>query len=629
MTEISSSWLSDESGKDPVDVALLCVTHRSSELLSGLATSLESGLQGITSRSVVVDSGSADDTVANVRRLLPAADVIALADNVGFAAAINAGLRRIGRSGGASSVLIVNPDIRLHTNAAQRLYAAMNSQRAGIVVPRLVDEFGQLQFSLRRRPRVSATWCEAILGAPRAHKLGLPVEVIRDPARYAVAGLASWATGGCMLVSAATLVAVGEWDERYFMYEEEVDFCLRAADRGHSVHYEPGAEVTRIVGEPMPPPWAEALIQCNRVEHLRKRGCAGGARLTKLGLIAGDVIRLVRGRRQVQPALVSLIAQRTPAQIVDLYFPVARALVSSLPPASSVKLNGLSPRAGAPAASVIIPAHNEEQVIATTLMSLLDPPETERLEIVVVCNGCSDQTASIARAASPDVTVIEIDEASKSLALAVGNRVATTVPRLYLDADVQLDARSAQALIDAVREPFIDAAGPRRVLARAGVSPLVRCYYDVWEQLPQVRSGLFGRGVIALSRAGWETASRLPSAMSDDLAISESISRHRRVVVSSATVTVQPPRTMADLIRRRIRVTTGNAQADQLHLRGKASRTSLGSLGLVVIRAPRLMIRLPIFAAVSIFCRLAARPAVRARDFQTWLRDDSSRQALP
>jgi cellulose synthase/poly-beta-1,6-N-acetylglucosamine synthase-like glycosyltransferase len=278
---------------------------------------------------------------------------------------------------------------------------------------------------------------------------------------------------------------------------------------------------------------------------------------------------------------------------------------------------------------VIIPAHNEEQVIAATLTSLLDMQDAEPLEVVVVCNGCTDRTASIARAVSPNAKVIEIDKASKSLALAAGNQAAVTFPRLYLDADVRLDRRSAQALIDAVRKPFVEAAGPRRVLVGAGVSPLVRCYYDFWEELPQVRSGLFGRGVIALSRSGWESASRLPAAMSDDLAISESISPDRRVVVSSAIAVIRPPRTVTDLVRRRIRVATGNAQADQLRLRKDASRTSPRSLGLLALRNPRLAVRLPVFVIISGLGLLAAQRAIRAEDFKTWLRDESSRRTPP
>lgn len=53
----------------------------------------------------------------------------------------------------------------------------------------------------------------------------------------------------------------------------------------------------------------------------------------------------------------------------------------------------------------------------------------------------------------------------------------------------------------------------------------MRWYYDVWQRLPQVREGLFGRGMIVLSPEGHERVRALPQVMSDDLAMSESFAR--------------------------------------------------------------------------------------------------------
>ncbi|MDQ1577463.1 MAG: hypothetical protein QOE21_150, partial [Microbacteriaceae bacterium] len=87
--------------------------------------------------------------------------------------------------------------------------------------------------------------------------------------------------------------------------------------------------------------------------------------------------------------------------------------------------------------SVIIPAHNEASVIERTLRPLADVANRGQLEVVVVCNGCTDETAELARNFT-GVTVVEIDEASKSLALNVGDEAATVWPRMYLDADVEI-----------------------------------------------------------------------------------------------------------------------------------------------------------------------------------------------
>ncbi len=81
--------------------------------------------------------------------------------------------------------------------------------------------------------------------------------------------------------------------------------------------------------------------------------------------------------------------------------------------------------------SVIIPAHNEEAVIARCLSSLLEgaPSGTaEEVEVIVVCNGCDDHTAQVAREIAPRATVLEIPVASKVAALNAGDEEAAHFP---------------------------------------------------------------------------------------------------------------------------------------------------------------------------------------------------------
>lgn len=280
-----------------------------------------------------------------------------------------------------------------------------------------------------------------------------------------------------------------------------------------------------------------------------------------------------------------------------------------------------------PLAVVIIPAHDEEAVIGR-LLSALQPNEAggaSSLEVIVVCNGCTDRTAEVARRAYRGSTVVEIEEPSKRAALRVGDGLATAFPRVYVDADVEVDHASVLALAEAVTIGGYLAAAPERTLPRESVSWVVNRYFDVWERLPQVRTGLFGRGVIALSQAGHLRVSTLPAALSDDLVMSEAFAEEERIVISSARVVVRPPRRVSDLLRRRIRVATGNLQADGQGTRSDAARTTLGSLFAVVVREPALLVSLPVFLIVTVASRVAAGRAARRGDFTTWLRDDSSR----
>ena len=117
-------------------------------------------------------------------------------------------------------------------------------------------------------------------------------------------------------------------------------------------------------------------------------------------------------------------------------------------------------------------------------------------------------------------------------------------------------------LVRALDEPGVLAAAPARHLRTARSSWWVRGYYRVWERLPGVRDGLYGRGVIALSPEAQRRIDLLPPVLSDDLAISEAFTPGERRVVPEAVVTIRVPRTAADLIRRRVRVATGNREAD-------------------------------------------------------------------
>lgn len=274
-------------------------------------------------------------------------------------------------------------------------------------------------------------------------------------------------------------------------------------------------------------------------------------------------------------------------------------------------------------ASVVIPAHNEERSIGRLLRALAPAHLKKQFQVIVVCNACSDSTAQIAHGFG--VEVLELVEPGKPNALVQGDRLAVGRVRVYVDADVEISADGVQALISEVESGVVHAAAPRRVVPREGVPRLVGWYYDVWEALPSVREGLFGRGVIALSEDGLLRVHALPPAMSDDLAMSEAFEPSERAIVDAAVVVVRAPRTFADLVRRRTRVVTGNVQADNSSLRRRGARTNGRILIGIMLGHPADAGKVLIFGAVGLLARARARRAVNAGDFTTWERDESSR----
>lgn len=278
----------------------------------------------------------------------------------------------------------------------------------------------------------------------------------------------------------------------------------------------------------------------------------------------------------------------------------------------------------------MIPAHNEAQVIGRLLDSLLADSSEDETDIVVVCNGCTDDTARTAAARGPRVRVVEIPVPSKHAALRVGDDHARDFPRLYVDADVVLGGADVRALTAPLDDDTsgILATAPERRIPLAGCAWRVRAYYRVWQRLPAVREGLFGRGVIAVSKAGHARIAALPPLMADDLAASLAFTPEERLVVDGARVVVQPPRTWPDLIKRRIRAAVSTAQVEQQHQRPEeaSARTSKADLIALVRAEPRLLTGVVVFLAAAVVARRGAAKAIRAQDFGTWLRDESSRQ---
>lgn len=271
--------------------------------------------------------------------------------------------------------------------------------------------------------------------------------------------------------------------------------------------------------------------------------------------------------------------------------------------------------------SIVIPAHNEERVLAR-LLSALDDGALSDAEVVVVANGCTDRTADVARTFS--VKVVETPVPSKVRALALGDAQVSSFPRLYVDGDVVLSGVAARALCDALRGG-IHAAGPSRDVPMSGTSAAVRWYYDIWERLEGTRDELYGRGVLAVDEVGHQRLIPWRETMSDDLMIAMSFGTDERRVVTEASVLIVPPRNYRFLLRRRVRAMTGNQLIRHDVVRPLRQPPSAGpSLIRLAGREPRLIPRVVFFLATAVLAKTRGAAAAR-QPSRIWLRDDSSR----
>ena len=212
--------------------------------------------------------------------------------------------------------------------------------------------------------------------------------------------------------------------------------------------------------------------------------------------------------------------------------------------------------------SVIIPAHNEAQVLGRTLAALVGEESAERdLEVIVVANGCTDATANVARALGERVRVVETTVASKTGALNLGDALASGFPRVYLDADIVISAASVRALCKILDTPRALAAAPRAELRfPRGSSWAVRRYYDFWGSLPYVREGMVTAGVYAVNLPGRRRFGEFPDLICDDTYFRFHFSADERVQVDAAVSTVTLPGKIFDLIKLRTRTRLGLTQ---------------------------------------------------------------------
>ncbi|NQX06699.1 WecB/TagA/CpsF family glycosyltransferase [Rathayibacter sp. VKM Ac-2856] len=586
------------------DVAALVVSYRSAATMERLLASLRAeAATGLRIRVVVVDNASDDGSLA-----LAAAhsDVIAVdaGANVGYAAAINIARRHAGDAG---ALLVLNPDLVVLPGAVSVLLDRMDSSSAGIVVPLLRDATGAASRSLRREPTRLRALGDALLGDRVLDRPAFSSETDSDPESYRHAHRIDWATGAAMLIDALVAARLGDWDERFFLYSEETDYFRRARELGAEAWFEPAAQVVHDGAGSGSSSALGALLAVNRVRYVQKFHGALYSGTFRLVVLAAESARSLlpgdRGRAHRHAALALAVGARL-------------AALPSGAPARPVA-------APHPSGSVVVPAHDEEAVIARTLAPLAAAAASGALEVVVVCNACTDRTAEIARGFA-GVTVVEIAEASKTAALNAGDAVAATWPRLYLDADVGVTADAVWTVFDAVTRGGLLAARPTAVYDATGADPLVRAYYRARSRTASLHTALWGAGGYAVSGSGHERIGAFPALIADDEFVDGRFSVAERAVVATAPAVVQVPRSAASLLGVLRRTQRGSAELAAAVPDGERRSSGTAVQVLRSAQGPIQLADAAVYLCFALASRLPRRQGAQGRT--EWTRDETTRR---
>ncbi|MCC6224111.1 MAG: glycosyltransferase family 2 protein [Thermoleophilia bacterium] len=194
--------------------------------------------------TIVVDHGSTDGSLGLVRERFPGTRVVEQG-NVGMGGGNNAGMRLAG----GRYFLLLNPDAWLHPGAVERLVAFADAHPdVAVVGPRLSNPDGTLQRSVRAFPTVWRLATEYLFIRKLAPRSSLLNPLYAGGFDHASARDADWLSGACMLVRREAADEVGLFDEAFFMFSEETDWCYRFRRAGWRVVFCPDAEVTHVGG---------------------------------------------------------------------------------------------------------------------------------------------------------------------------------------------------------------------------------------------------------------------------------------------------------------------------------------------------------------------------------------------
>ena len=301
----------------------------------------------------------------------------------------------------------------------------------------------------------------------------------------------------------------------------------------------------------------------------------------------------------------SMPAVAAPALAADTLWPAADA--SSMP--------GPAPYLG----TIIIPAHNEESVIARTLSTLAPLAAAHLVDIIVVCNGCTDRTASIA-AGFNSVRVQEISEPSKVAAMNTGDQAAVSWPRLYLDADIEAPPDAIIALFTQLAGGAALAGRPTFSYDTQGASWPVRSYYRARNRIPTTHLSLWGAGAYALTADGHRHLGSFPPLIADDLYVDSLFSPAEKVIIDTAPMLVRTPRNTGALLGVLSRQSQTNSQARSASTTGSSLRGLVRSTHGLTDAGDT-----AIYAAMAVLGRVSGRTRSAAIP---WVRDLSSRPTL-
>ena len=280
-------------------LSAIIVHYKTLDALPACLRALVAGTAGLDLETVVVDNDSRDGVAELLAREFPAARLLTNSANVGYARAVNRGLAETT----GEFVLVMNPDCTLEPGAARWLVEHLRAHpRIAIAGPRILNPDGTLEYSARAFPDHSAFLFNrySLLTRLFPNNPFSRRYLLTDWDHASVRDV-DWLSGACLMVRREAIRQVGPMDERFFMFNEDVDWCRRMKLAGWKVTYVPEARAVHHVGASRKRVAARVIVERHRgmIHYFHKHHPTHPA----LSLLADALILVRAGVMLTQNAL--------------------------------------------------------------------------------------------------------------------------------------------------------------------------------------------------------------------------------------------------------------------------------------------------------------------------------------
>lgn len=274
-----------------MDLSIIIVNWNTRDLLQNCLRSIEASAAGLAVQTIVVDNNSADGSREMVRNLHPAVELTNSGSNLGFARANNLGLA----GAKAPFILFLNPDTELRPGVLQQMVSFLKEHAdvgaLGCKIRNVTGDIQPLGLQWFPSPLTELFSLLALSNGTqrRLHRL-LPVHDAET------SGFVRKLFGACLMVRREILEREGSFDDRFFMYCEDVDLCRRITDAGWKLYYMSEAEILHLGAGASAQATSlfSVLMMCESVSKLmHKYYGATGRAAYRLAALAGSSARLL------------------------------------------------------------------------------------------------------------------------------------------------------------------------------------------------------------------------------------------------------------------------------------------------------------------------------------------------